>query len=613
MLLLLFAGAIIVFILGYVFYGRFLEKKYDISDAREVPSETNNDGVDYVPTKPLVLLGHHFSSIAGASPIIGAIVAGLAFGWLPAYLWIVLGTVLIGGVHDFSSLVVSIRHDARSIAYVIKSNLSKLSYHVFLIFVLFFLVYVMIVFLDLTAEALAGFGDVATASLWYIGLAVVFGQVLKHTRLPFWLLTVVFVSLVFGGLFFGMQLPINNTILAGVGQSLFGGAVTAQHMWALILTVYVFIASLLPVWVLLQPRDYLSSFLLFASVLIGVVGIILVGGIINYDAVLTGASVDTFLHSIRETLGARGDVNQQGISAIIHSLTSIFRIGPIFPVLFITIACGAVSGFHSIVASGTTAKQLMKESHARHIGYGGMVIESILALIALATVMVLSKNDIASIVTDGMIAHNMEWKFKATSIFARGLGMFLERLHVPPAISFSFALLAISTFLLTTLDTTARLSRYVITELLHIPVKSAWKYPLTLGIVVIPLITVLQRVTIPGTDTVIPIWQSIWPAFGATNQLLAALALMIISLWLFSRKKPTWYIDIPMIFMAIVTVIALVRLILSRGFSDTFSCAISIIALILLVLTAILFTEMVLYRLFGVRFGKKEHIETTGM
>ncbi len=343
MLVYLFIGALIVFLAAYKVYGTFLDKTFDVTCDNPTPSHTEYDGVDRVPAKAPVLLGHHFSSIAGAGPVVGPIIAAIAFGWLPALLWIVIGSVFVGGVHDYSSLMASIRHKAKSVAEIARIHMSPLSYKMFLVFIWLALVYILIVFVDLTSAGFTTSPEVGTSSIFFIFLAVIFGITINRSLLNFRTASFIFVPLVFAGIYFGHLLPLQNDYLPAImGET--------KRTWNVILLGYCFIASITPVWILLQPRDYLSSFLLYASLIGAFIGIVFGGFELKYPMFTHWADIDR---------------------------------GTLFPILFITIACGACSGFHSIVASGTTSKQLDNECDARPIGYGAMLIEGLVAVIYL--------------------------------------------------------------------------------------------------------------------------------------------------------------------------------------------------------------------------------------
>lgn len=516
------AGCIVLFI-GYRLYGAFLERQFDINPKRKTPAVTMTDGVDYVPAKPPVLFGHHFSSIAGAGPIVGPIAAGLAFGWLPALLWIVIGSIFIGGTHDFAALVTSIRHKSRSIGEVCRLYLSPTTYRLFLGFVWLALVYVLIVFLDLTAStfapATAGMpaekvaalkhlgGSVATASIIYIALALLFGLLTNRTRLGLMKGSLVFVPLVFVALFVSQKYQLHlSTSIAG----------SPAGTWSIILLLYCFAASILPVWMLLQPRDYLSSWLLYACVVFGGLGLL----------------ASSILGSMPARYPAFVTFNDPGL-------------GFLFPALFITIACGAVSGFHSVVASGTTAKQLPSESAAKPVAYGSMLVEAVLGIIALATIMYLAEATPQA----------------PTAVFSQGVGQFLTIFHVPVSFGSAFGLLAVSTFLLTTLDTCTRLARYILEEMLSLR-GTHWRYITTALTLALPLAIVFYKIPNPAGGF-LPAWKAVWPVFGATNQLLAAMALLVVFVWRVHLKRPVYFVAIPMVLMMVITGTGLVQLLWS--------------------------------------------------
>ncbi len=517
MIILYFLSGMALFGLAYRLYGRWLERKMEISDSRPTPACQLEDGVDYVPAADPVLFGHHFSSIAGAGPIVGPIVAGLAFGWLPAALWIILGSIFVGGVHDYTAMVASIRNGGRSIGEICRTLLPRPIYMSFLVFIVFTLIYVIIVFLDLTASGFAPVaptaesarqsGAVASAAVLYILLALAFGFAVYRWHFSLLGASLIFVPLVFVGMLAGMHWPLLPEYLPTVAGSV-------KNFWIVILLAYCLVASILPVWMLLQPRDYLSSFLLYACLAGGATGLLMAGW--------------------------------QGQAAIQYPAFIGWRdshLGLIFPALFITIACGAVSGFHAIVASGTSAKQLRRESSARRIGYGGMLVEGLLALLALASVMILSRKS----------ADN------PVQIFAGGLGVFISSLGLDASGASTFGMLAVSTFLLTTLDTCTRLARFVVQEFFGLQSDLKNRVLTTLGVLAIPAVVTFQN--IPGPDgRLIPAWQAVWPAFGASNQLLAALALLCVFLWLRRSRLPAWFAGVPLLFMAVTTMVALWQL-----------------------------------------------------
>jgi len=519
---------------AYFTYARFLARRYELDDNRPTPSHTDYDGIDRVPAHRFVLLGHHFSSIAGAAPIVGPIIAAVAFGWLPVLLWVVIGSIFIGGVHDFSALVSSIRHRGRSIAEITREHMSPTAYRLFLVFIWLTLVYVITVFTDLTATTFVQDGGVATSSLLYIGLAILFGLTLNRLKVSLLRATLLFVPLVFLAIGLGQEIPLSAERVAGW----IGG--DPKKTWSVILVAYCFIASTTPVWILLQPRDYLSSFLLYASVLAGLVGVLLGGFAISMPAVTAWTA----------------------------------PIGSLFPILFITVACGACSGFHSIVASGTSSKQLNKETDAKLVGYGGMLLEGVVAVIALCTVAMLPG-------THPLLAHK---PVDPLQVYSAGMGRFVAQFGLSERLGSSFGLLALSAFILTTLDTATRLGRYIFEEFFNFK-STAWRYLSTLATLALPTVFVLITLRDAGGHPT-PAWKAIWPVFGASNQLLAGLVLLVVAIWLWKLGKNPWFVVAPMLFMNVMTLWALVLLLGQYRFS-----AVGMIAGVLLLLALILLVE----------------------
>ncbi len=491
---------------GYHFYGGFLEKIYAVSPDEPVPSKTMTDGVDYVPTNKYVLLGHHFSSIAGAGPIVGPIIAAAAFGWLPAIIWVVLGTIFIGGLHDFSSLIISLRHEGRSISEIARKYINNRTYKLFLLFTWLALMYVVAVFADITADAFAKEAPVSETSIAYILVAIALGWALYRAKFDLKVCTVVALLALVAAMFLSFRFQF---LAADKGA------------WVWILLAYCFAASILPVWFLLQPRDYLSSYLLYASVAIGLLGVIFGGHAVTYPALIAFNAP---------------------------------AIGNIVPFLFITVACGAVSGFHSLVASGTTSKQLSSAKDAKFIGFGGMVLEAVVAMIALATIMMLVPGDALA-------------KAAPAQIYAAGLGNFATLIGVNQDAGRIFGLLVISAFMLTTLDTATRIARYIFQEMTGIGNSVAGRFFSTAISLALPVI--LLNISITGADgAVIPCWKFIWPLFGVTNQLLAALVLVIIYIWAKQTGiKALTLILIPAVFMTVMTVWALISMLFNSGFN----------------------------------------------
>ncbi len=520
MLSVIFLSCCAIFFLAYKVYGGWMERRLDAMDERLTPAHTMRDGVDYEPAPDAVVFGHHFSSIAGAGPIVGPITAALVFGWGPALVWIVLGVIFIGGVQDYTSMMASLRNKGQSLAQIGRTTMGPLTYRLFLLFILLVLLYVIMVFLDMTAATFApvtlGRGEaettvsriggvVATASVFYIFLAAVFGRLLHRHKIPLRTATLLTLPLVFGGLWLGQLVPLSASVIpAFLGMD--------KYFWTAGLLAYCLAASVLPVWALLQPRDYLSSFLLYACLIGGAIGLV---------------------------VGSFG-----GETAIVWPMWKAWSTptdGWLYPSLCVMIACGAVSGFHAVLASGTTSKQLNKESSAKRVGLGAMLVEAVLALLALATVMTLKE-------APGMAP---------PAVFAAGLERFFRPLGVGEGWIMAFAMLAVSTFVLTTLDTCTRLSRIILQELTGIDATTVGHRALTTLIVLaLPAYVVFRQ--IPGAGGVpMPAWKAIWPAFGATNQLMGAMALLMVHGWLRSRGKKALFVFLPMVFMFATTLLAL--------------------------------------------------------
>ena len=485
-IVLIFA-AIAIFVIAYLTYGRWLAKQWGIDPTRKTPAHEMEDGVDYVPAKAPVLLGHHFASIAGAGPINGPIQAAF-FGWVPAFLWIVIGGIFFGAVHDFGALFASVRHKGLSIGAVIEENISKKCKTLFTIFAWLVLILVVAAFGDIVANSFTGSeanGSVATASLLFIPLAIVFGFVVYRKNAPLLVSTIAGVACLAIAIAVGIAFPIN----------------LPKTFWLVFVIIYICIASIAPVWILLQPRDYLNSFLLYFMIGAAVIGILVANPTIQTPAFVGF------------------NVNGQSL----------------FPVLFITVACGAISGFHSLVGSGTTSKQLDNEKDALMIGYGGMLIECVLAVISLIAIGTLSAD--GSIAATGATAPAV--------VFATAISNFLATIGLPTNITFTIISLAVSAFALTSLDTATRLGRFLFQELFP-------KNKVLSNMYVATAITAGL-----GFIFCLAGYQNVWPLFGACNQLVAVPAFLCLATYLKRKGKNEKMLYIPMVFMLCATLTSL--------------------------------------------------------
>jgi len=485
-LILAFSG---LFLLGgYFFYGRIIEKFFEVDPSRKTPAHTNYDGIDYVPAKNwLVLFGHHFSSIAGAGPIVGPVVAAALWGWLPAILWILLGTVFLGGVHDFASIIISVRHKALSISSIAEIVVSKKTKLIFLSFVWLALILVIAVFASLCARTLITDTRTVIPCFGLIFVALLVGYMLYWLKLNSVVTTLIGVFFMVGTILLGNRFPID------IGPYGF-------MIWLGILMIYCFVASILPVQILLQPRDYLSSFLLYFGILFGCIGVL-----------TTHHTLDVPMFSKWNPEGA----------------------GWLWPMLFVTIACGANSGFHALIASGTTAKQLPNERFARYIGYGGMALEGFLAVIAVLSI----GAGLGRVMLNSMLAKTGQGPIAA---FGAGYGELTKRILFGKGNL--IAILILNTFILTTLDTATRIARYITEELFKINNR---------------FFATFVVVFISGVLVVTGTWNKIWPLFGASNQLVAALTFIVISSWLLCNKKSLRFTFLPGLFMLLTSMTAI--------------------------------------------------------
>lgn len=568
--LVLLIVCVVILLCGYIFYGRWLCKQWGVGESNEAtPAHTMEDGVDYVPAKAAVLMGHHFSSIAGAGPITGPINAAI-FGWLPVALWILVGGIFFGGVHDFGALVASIRHKGQSIGEIISANMSKRAKRLFIIFAYLTLILVVAAFASIVAStfgatyvdgvldktASASNATVAMVSLLFIVIAIAFGFFVYRRNTPMGISTVLGV--------------IAICICMVVGMN-FHPIYLSTNTWMLVVGIYIAIASVTPVWILLQPRDYLSSFLLYAMLGVAVIGV--VGAHPNIDPELfpafTGFAVD----------------NGNGVQYL-------------FPILFTTVACGAISGFHSLVSSGTTSKQLDKEKDAKPIAYGGMLLECVLAIITLCAI---------------AYARQTGHTKGATDIFAGGIAAMVATIPGLAGLEnilYTLLVLTYSAFCLTSLDTATRLARFMFQEFWLEPgqtvgdIKDGWK-KIVVNPYVATAITVLLGILLGMNG-----YAKIWGLFGAANQLLAGLGLLAVATWLGNIGKNNKMFLLPMAFMMVVTICSLALTvknqigIISAGSADWGPYAQTILAILLIILSIILVIE-------GVQtlFGKNKNVK----
>ena len=505
---LIIAGILIVWlILGYKIYGSFIEKRVIQADkTRVTPAIEFNDGIDYSPAKKPLLFGHHFSSIAGAGPILGPLLGVLYFGWLGATLWVALGSVFLGAVHDYTSLMTSVKNKGTSLADISEKTLGLRAKIIFSIFLWLTLALVIAVFAVVASRTLVSQPEIVIPTFGLIFMAMIFGWLIYRKGINVVAGTIsaliVLLLLIYLGRLFPVPLP--ETILG----------MSNHNFWFFILIIYSLIASSLPVWFLLQPRDYISTWILFFGLALGYLGLIVTHPSLNAPAFVSFSSTG----------------------------------GPLWPMLFVIIACGAISGFHSVVAGGTTAKQLPDESSGKLIGFGGMITEAALAglVIFIAS---------GALIWDPTgVKSQFGFQYLMTSVgdpiqaFATGYGKFISSL---PGLSLTlglfFGMVMLNAFVLTTLDTGTRLGRFILTEL------AGKKVPLLKNRWLASLVIIIFAAILGVTES----YKAIWPVFGASNQLVAALALIIVSSYLVGIKRPKAYTIYPAYFMLVTTFAAL--------------------------------------------------------
>jgi len=526
-----------LFYLGFRFYGRYLTRQFGEDDSRLTPSHVQKDDVDYVPTRPFVLFGHHFASIAGGGPIVGPTLA-LIYGYAPIWFWIVLGTIFLGAVHDYSALFTSIRERGRSIAEVAESVLGKKAFLTFVGFTIIMLLMVTSVFLKITAASLTSLvpvskipqaqncivkrivvngvemfhiGGIASMSVIIITLLSPFmGLLIYKKKVNSYLMAAIAVVVCLVSILIGMRHPVS----------------LKQDTWMLALSVYTIFAAGIPVWIILQPRDFTNVFLLYGGIIL--LGLGAIGG------GLTG--IEPSAPAFNVAFGSQ-------------------KAGPIIPILFITVACGAISGFHSLVATGTSSKQLYKESDARRIGYGGMVLEGILALCVLLAV------------AYGLdFQHYLDITYPATGkanpvlAFALGMGGLLNKtLGISLVYATVFGILMVEGFVATTLDTAVRLNRYLFEELWQMVLgKKTPKF--MRSYVFNSFLAVLLMYLLAKSNTIIQLWK----IFGSANQLLAAFTLTAVTCWLLVRGKKLFFVALPAVFMFLITISSMIWLLFAK-------------------------------------------------
>lgn len=521
--ILMMVISIVVLAGAYLIYGRYLVKKWGIDENAKTPAYELEDGVDYVPADTNVVFGHQFASIAGAAPINGPIQASI-FGWLPVLLWILIGGVFFGAVQDFTAMYASVKNKGRTIGYIIEEYIGKLGKKLFLAFCWLFCILVVAAFADVVAGTFNGFsvdkagvvtgqieanGAVATTSMLFIVEAVVLGIILEYAKLPKWVNTAIAILMLVAAVALGLAFPMY----------------LSREVWHIIIFIYILIACVVPVWALLQPRDYLNSYLLVFMIIAAVIGIFVANPDCNLEAV-TSFNVD-------------GQY--------------------LFPILFVTIACGAVSGFHSLVSSGTASKQIKNERDMLPVSFGAMLMESMLAVIALVAVASFAKGEAEA---QGFTTQ--------PQIFAGAIANFLSAAGLPYSLVFTLINLAVSAFALTSLDSVARVGRLSFQEFFLDEDTDEENMSFVLKIVTnkyfATIITLVLAYLLAKVG-----YAEIWPLFGSANQLLSVLALVACAVFLKKTKRQGFMLWFPMAFMMAVTFSALGLTIyrLSKAFITT--------------------------------------------
>ncbi len=542
-----------LFYAGYRLYGRFMEKLWGVDPARKTPAEEYNDGVDYVPARHWTMLfGHHFASIAGASPIIGPVLAVMVWGWLPSILWIVIGSIFMGGVHDFSALMVSLRNKGKSIANVTELVMGSRAKIIFASFLWLSLTLVIAVFAAVTAKTLINEPRIVIPTFGLVFIAILIGQMIYRWKTGQVIATVTGLALLAILFVIGQKAPVT----IGVKNPL--------AAWIVILLAYAFIASIMPVNILLQPRDYLATFILFFGLFFGYLGLIISRPQMRAPAFIAWSD------------GAGG---------------------ALWPMMMVTIACGAVSGFHSLIASGTTSKQLSNERDARPVGYGAMILEGVLACLAVFAVSAgLYWNKVPG--SEGLVYPELMKGGDYIGTFARGFGQLVKPVF-GSALGSMIAIVILNAFVMTTLDSATRINRYITEELFggsfNIKIfRNRWVS--TAFMMIFVLYLALGR------------WELIWPIFGASNQLVAALTLIVVTAYLYGMKKPVKYTLYPGILILVTTVFALIYKV--SGFISQSNYGLAFIGVVLLLMAAFMVVEAVsnIKRLKSVKMAEGDNI-----
>ena len=572
--------SIIVLVAGYIFYGGWLAKEWGIDPSRTTPAHELEDGMDYVPAKAPVLLGHHFSSIAGAGPINGPIQAAV-FGWIPVLLWVLIGGIFFGGVHDFGALFASVRHKGQSIGEVISSSMGRTAKRLFIIFSYLTLLLVVAAFASIVANT---FGTTTSAGVMREGAAL-------EANLSTAMISLLFIvlAMIFGFLVYRRNVSVGPATVFGVAGIVvivfiglnFHPVALSYNAWMWLLGLYILIASVTPVWILLQPRDYLSSYLLYFMIIVSVVGVL--------GAAITGSGT--------LAIPAFGLAEAKG--------NGLFTTGSLFPALFITIACGAISGFHSLVSSGTTAKQIDNERDARPIGYGSMLIECVVAVLSLCAVGYVWGDAVGEISAEtGKLASVFA---SPTAVFATGISKMIGSFTNEGVqnIMYQMLVLAVSVFCLTSLDTATRLARYMFQEFWLVDGETPDDVKDCRKLLVNPYfataITVVLGIALGMTG-----YTKIWPLFGAANQLLAALGLIAVCAWLGDAGRNNRMFFIPMCFMLVVTIFSLVQTVIAKvsAGGDIWNYIQALLAGLLIVLAAVL--AAIAFRTLSAQAAKKK-------